>query len=143
MISKPIPKACQLVTGIFVTRGRALIQRRPAGGLWSGLWEFPTLEINGMTARQTLTQFAETVVPEAVENVRRVGRLIHVLTHRVMKFEVFEVYVSKQNRGGRSMRWVDAQGFKALPVSTAHRRIHELWLGSRAGEGPTRSKDHL
>ncbi|MEK7731696.1 MAG: A/G-specific adenine glycosylase, partial [Planctomycetota bacterium] len=40
-----IPKTVSLVVAIFVREGKMLVRRRERGGLWSGLWEFPTLEL--------------------------------------------------------------------------------------------------
>ncbi len=37
--------AVRVAVAVFVYRGRMLVRQRPTGGLWSGLWEFPNVDV--------------------------------------------------------------------------------------------------
>jgi A/G-specific adenine glycosylase len=131
-----------LVVGVFVHDGRMLVRRRPIGGLWSGLWEFPNIEVGGSRTdgdgggtskpRQDRPRvglikrlaggggISIGALPERAATVR------HLLTHRALTFEVYTAVAGPAKRCVSKVqphRWVTFRGFERLSVSTAHRRI--------------------
>lgn len=120
-----------LLTVVFVSEGRILLQRRPKGGLWSGLWEFPTIERTGQNgdaqAIDTLSAESRVVVSHAPS---KAGTVRHKLTHRDLHFTVYvaatAVNASRATTANR--RWATPRQLDRLSVSTAHRRIHEAAL---------------
>ncbi len=149
-------KHISLVVGVFERAGRFLLHRRALGGLWSGLWEFPTSEVHGVQdSGEVMRRLAkqEGIVPSVP--TRKVGVVRHELTHRSMTFHVYVVPVGTRRtpkttiqpatpsplpdgrgsallggirEGGTNgaRRWVDARGFGKLSVSTAHRKVFEI-----------------
>ncbi len=119
------PKTVSLVVAIFLCEGKMLVRRRERGGLWSGLWEFPTAElaIGAQPARYVRRLAAEMGVSIS-EHAKKVAEVRHQLTHRSL---CFHVYVNRaepvDGTTSANTRWVNVRSFQRLPVSTAHRRI--------------------
>jgi A/G-specific adenine glycosylase len=143
-----------LLTAIFLHDGKMLVHRRPRGGLWSGLWEFPTTEIlaprsakskgcagsspRGDAARRLVGHLADGEGVEIVGEARPVLTIRHQLSHRSFVFHVYVVPASSQKKAGvkaRNPRWVTPRVFARLSVSTAHRRIY---AGARAAIQPVK-----
>ncbi len=135
-----------LVAAVLALRGRILMRRRPEGGLWSGLWEIPHIEINPSPksrdngtsaqrhARLALHRLAKQERVEVLDLPLYVGTFVHRLTHRAITFHLFVARVepvhapaTPQNRDRKGVisaqRWVTRRGFTRLGVSTASRRI--------------------
>lgn len=143
------PKAVSLVVAILVHKGKMLVRRREHGGLWSGLWEFPMVELPAGTRRRCSDQSRERKPPDQSaspamerryvqrlasemgtsisERPKRVAEVRHQLTHRSLRFQV---YVSTawpvDGTTTAITRWVSVRSFRMLAVSTAHRRIFAI-----------------
>lgn len=125
-----VPKAVSYVTGVFVCDRRFLVRRRPTGGLWSGLWEFPTTQChqNSALVPMVRTLAAQEGVSFDVKP-RKPGLVKHQLTHRSLTFYVYVLPVrlhSTHNSKIGNRRWVTLRGFRGLAVSTAHRKIFSM-----------------
>jgi len=133
---KPAPKVenCSMLVGMVMHKDRLLVTRRPEGGLWSGLWEFPSQICESRTAASIVDQLASAHSIVVPGHPRKLGLVRHDLTHRRIRFHVYEAQIDDAPPRPKSARWVTQDAFERLPVSTAHRRIHRLWLerGSRA-----------
>ncbi len=117
-----------ILVGVFTRRGRMLLRKRPVGGLWSGLWEFPNEFANGSSKRELLRTLARNEGVKLIRPLRRMGRLRHELTHRSMELTVVTGEVSLNGRSKDARRkWVTPQGLENLSLSTAHRRVFELF----------------
>ncbi len=123
------PTEVAAVAGILVDGGKMLVRRRPIGGLWSGLWEFPTLDLEGRkSAVRRLRRLIDQTGFSLVGRVRSAGRVKHQLTHRSLTFYVYVACVEPANglvRTLRPWRWVTNRGWKRLAVSTAHRKVFD------------------
>jgi adenine-specific DNA glycosylase len=142
------PKEVSLVAAVFVNAGKFLVARRPTGGLWSGLWEFPTMELpsrsrapahNPSRERKRPDQASPAACKTQQRLVRRLARenrvmisgsptrismVRHRLTHRSLFFHVYASQAKSLDGGmPADVRWVSLRSFQNLPVSTAHRRI--------------------
>jgi len=116
------------VVAVFMHSGKMLVRRRPVGGLWSGLWEFPNAEVAGAATHGTLLdRLAKEEGIRAPGKPLRMGAVNHRLTHRALELVV---YVTKgalaRPASEPSRRWVTANGFERISVSTAHRRVYKL-----------------
>ena len=130
---RAVSATCSIAVGLLVHKDRMLVRRRPEGGLWSGLWEFPSLDFNANGAARSLEQIAVTHSLIVPRKPLKIGVVRHQLTHRNISFHVFEAEMEQAGpRAGKSVRWVTQDAFERLPVSTAHRRIHRLWMDVRA-----------
>ncbi len=142
LVSKPKaqPAKCSVAVGLLVHKERLLVRRRPEGGLWSGLWEFPSLDFKANRAARSFEQLAVAYSLVVPRKPLKIGVVQHLLTHRKIRFHVFEAEMEHAGpRVGKSIRWVTQEAFDRLPVSTAHRRIHRLWLDSRTRRMPSRA----
>ncbi|MEK6799210.1 MAG: A/G-specific adenine glycosylase [Planctomycetota bacterium] len=97
------PRTLHLVVAAFPNADRLLMRRRPEGGLWSGLWELPSVEVvappgvgasgdgvvvDPITAR-VIVGLARAHGLATPGSPTRLGSITHVLTHRRLQFEVF------------------------------------------------------
>lgn len=105
---------------VVIGHGHAkLVLKRPEGGLWSGLWEFPTFE----SSRRSVS--SADVVRWVLENmglkVRVLGgaaRVRHQLTHRTMCYQIFNARVVGRNITTANQR----------PFCGPHRYESARWL---------------
>ncbi len=118
----------KLVAALFVAGGRLYVRRRALGGLWSGLWEFPSVERNGHgSARRIVRDLAQEEALQLDSDVLHAGRVRHRLTHRDLEFDVdvAPVHPHRAEGTGKAGRWVTRAALARLSVSTAHRRIFD------------------
>lgn len=120
----PRPKRAKAKTILYCTallltdaRGRRLIQQRPDTGLWSGLWQAPTLE--SPDAPPTPTDVLEALSRAA--DVSAVASFAHATTHRDVRFEVFAGELRGRAPGG--CRWATPAEIDSLGLATPQRRI--------------------
>ena len=117
-----------MLVSMVMHKDRLLVTRRPEGGLWSGLWEFPSQICESRTAASIVDQLASAHSIVVPGHPRKLGLVRHDLTHRRIRFHVYEVQIDDAPTRPKSARWVTQDAFERLPVSTAHRRIHRFWL---------------
>jgi A/G-specific adenine glycosylase len=121
--ARPLVRAAVVVLS---SRGRWLVQRRPAEGLLGGLWEFPGGKIEpGETARRA----AERELAEETGLVAPSLRARGVVRHAYSHFRV-ELHVFTGTLASRSLppldgvrRWVTPAGLARLPLPKATERI--------------------
>lgn len=72
--------------------GRILLEQRPSRGLWAGLWQTPTIEVE-WTERKQAYSWLEGVTTEKLFGAkpRRTDVFDRMLSHRKVRFEVWEV----------------------------------------------------
>lgn len=133
--SPPKVESLNVLVALIESENRLLMRRRPVGGLWSGLWEFPSLDGEWRDVSSGFRTLAENHQLNIPDRPKRLGLVRHELTHRRIRFHVYTVQLDGSAGRRRSARWVTEEAIKRLPVSTAHRRIHRLWLDRRLGEG--------
>ena len=119
-----------ILVGVFVRHGRMLLCRRPTGGLWSGLWEFPNMEPRaaGLSPRELRIALQRLAEQEGVTidgEPRKAGTVRRQLTHRALTFEIYIAQVEPVGRGklGINRRWATPKALSNLALSTAHRHI--------------------
>jgi A/G-specific adenine glycosylase len=102
--------------------GAVLLEQRPRGGLWGGLWQPPTVECAdgeglGAAAAGRLLALDLTLEPAGV--------VPFATTHRAVKFVVFAASVRGAGRavatGGR--RWVAVEELGTFALSNAAKRV--------------------
>lgn len=106
--------------------GRFLVRRRASERIWQGMWELPTLVVNGTGVAPA--KFARSLGIEPSSRARRIGLIEHRLTHRLMRFDVRELEIAEHCAGSSNGngRWVNDGQFERLAVPRAHRRIAAL-----------------
>jgi A/G-specific adenine glycosylase len=104
-------------TVVMVRGRRVLLEQRGDDGLWSGMWQTPTVE-----AEQRLS--ADQVVrrlPFAVSGMEACGSFVHQTTHREVSFHVY-----RGRSRVRSGVWREPEEMEDLPLSNAHKRVLEM-----------------
>lgn len=145
----PRPKAaakravvlCEVVV-VRDRRGRVLLERRKAGGMWGGLWQAPTLERrDAETPRPAAEVLAALGLAGLRSEARPVEEFVHQTTHREVRFVVYEAAAGRASggsgnggeapdgHGAGERRWVGPGEFAEIGLSNAQRRI----LGRQAG----------
>jgi A/G-specific adenine glycosylase len=119
-------KQVRAVVGVFLNAGCMLLRRRPTGGLWSGLWEFPNVEVTDSCQDADLLQELALDCDVSLRNEpTRAAVVEHRLTHRHITFLVYVASVGNRRSSPEpAFRWVTKQGVVRLSISTAHRRIY-------------------
>ncbi|MCH7994766.1 MAG: A/G-specific adenine glycosylase [Planctomycetes bacterium] len=139
---KKPPRSVEFVVGVFVRDGRLLLRRRPRGGLWSGLWEFPTIEVKSTghsTARRhenMLRDLATRYDVEFVEAPTAAKVVRYQLTHMKLTFHAYVtpcIHNRHIGENGETVRWVSHRGLARLSISTAHRKVLSAALAARTG----------
>ncbi len=151
------PKAVSFVVAVFAHKEKLLVRRRPRGGLWSGLWEFPALELPAVAwsacgaqsrerkradrsasskiERRYVQRLAAQMGVKISEQPRLVAEVRHQLTHRSLRFHVYGCVVQAVNgKATAATRWVSERAFQKLPVSTGHRRVFAAAVGDLSRE---------
>ncbi len=116
--ARPVLKTTVHHHAVIVRRGkRVLLERRPERGLWSNMWQPPTVEadraLNPNAIRKTL---AITLC-----DMTKKRTFEHQTTHRRIVFHVYEAR-SNSRRG----TWRAITDLSDLPMSNAHRHALEL-----------------
>ena len=108
-------------------RGKYLFHQRPSHGLWSNMWQLPTLENeNSITTTNidtTTKQWVRDVFGLTLQQQGSVGEFQHVTTHRKIQF-VIGKYTSIQGRlRAHSGQWRSLDVLDDLPLANPQRRI--------------------
>jgi A/G-specific adenine glycosylase len=107
------------------SRGRWLIQKRPAKGRWANMWQFVTVEANGrLTDATPLLGFAVT-------DLKSLGDIQHTLTHRRYEFRVYTCRTTELTPG----KWVTLKQLARYPLPKPHVLIARM-LANRVESTP-------
>jgi len=137
---RAVPRVA-LVAAIFVHEGMLFVRRRPQGGLWSGLWEFPSeVHRDGRSVRGLVKSLANSAGLTLHGGSEAAGRVAHRLTHRALTFDVHLAGVVERGETPPHKRWVSQRQIDGLSLSTAHRRILEVARSHLATRRTSRSQ---
>jgi len=126
---RPAVPQIRRVVAVVESGGRLLAVKRPPGGLWGGLWEFPNIECpdnhdTGIAAGAILSEFGI----QPAHSPLFVGRVPHRLTHRLIHFDIIVVRAEGGRTGPRprNVRWITPDSGDDSPMSVAMRKIWRL-----------------
>jgi A/G-specific adenine glycosylase len=111
-------------------RGRLLVERRPARGLWAGLWQAPTIESD----RPIPAERAAEVFGVARECLIGHDAFVWMTTHRAVRFVVYRSGSAPAALAGRE--WVSTRALLSRALGSAQRRV--LFGPDTAGEAGSR-----
>ena len=94
--------------------------REEQSGLWSRMWQTPTVEAETALAAPALV----SRLPVTISDMTAAGRFVHQTTHRRVEFHVYTA-MSRARRGV----WRAADDLADLPMSNAQRRVLEMGGG--------------
>ena len=127
--------ALETVAGVLAARGRVLLHRRPASGVWGGLWEFPGgalphgEEPGPALVRLLREQAGLAVVPGAG------GSLLHTRTRYRISLHWRRLALAEgaapalPTLPDENWRWVTPEELADLPLPAPHRKVAALALG--------------
>jgi A/G-specific adenine glycosylase len=104
----------------FQLNGRTLFAKRPAEGLWGGLWELPSVEMKGATLNMEASKVAWS---EQYGVISHPGQVLfkrkHVLTHRVFHYRLVEGLGSPPSTPGpyATLAWLDDASLQQVGLS--------------------------
>jgi len=110
--------------------GRVLLERRPAQGLWGGLWAFPRLDARGRAADAVRRELG--ALPA---QLTRRAPFEHGFTHFRLRVQPIECALAAPPPASRSprRRWMStAQARRAAQPAPVARLLRALLSGSRA-----------
>jgi A/G-specific adenine glycosylase len=112
----PLRRATWLV---LLHRGEVLLERRPAPGLWGGLWTFPEGASGARARAENEKRFGCTIAAE-----RRLPKLTHGFTHFQLEAQPVRLDVgglASRTRGGQT--WLGVAEAARAAVPTPVRRL--------------------
>jgi A/G-specific adenine glycosylase len=106
---------------------RFLVRQQPRGSINAGLWEFPTVVVNGAEANWRRVAGAKPSMRTPAWSVPWLT-LIHSITRYRIRMQVYLVRAGVERQEDKAHeRWCTAQQLERLPMSAAHRKIvHRL-----------------
>ncbi len=109
------PEALNIVALAVERDGRLLFVRRPARGLWGGLWDLPTEAVAcGERPTQALRRLVRRLAGGRRAVGRPVGRITRLLTHRKVTFRLYRLTGTPAARGIPAGRLAGDTGYRWL-----------------------------
>lgn len=135
-------------------RGKHIIRQRPDDGLWSSMWELPTLELNDKLAINNhaswngatdighptqvaadLCKHVEQTFGLKLTQVVELKVFKHQTTHRTIAFHLWTAEVTTGRLKPTSGQWVQLQHTLDFPFSNPQRTIIKILLSHFQGTG--------
>lgn len=129
---RPLALACAIVT----RRGRVLLARRPAGGLFGGLWAPPAVEVaEGEDAAAALSRALVREHGLRCAVGPELARCDRVLTHRALTLRAFRCEPLRALPSAAGLRWAAEPELARLGLPSAARALLDAIGRSARGGG--------
>lgn len=135
--ARPKPAFEQLHEAALVVRrgGRVLIVRRPEGGRWAGLWDFPRYPIDHQPA-PALFPILRQRLREHTGVDAQPGEHLKRIRHGVTRFRItLDCYTARflaaerRGPGGAELAWATPGQLNEYPLSSTGRKLAQLAAG--------------
>jgi adenine-specific DNA glycosylase len=120
-----------LAVAVWRRGSKLLLGRRRETGLFGGLWELPTGEIESESAATSPLAALQRAVGAEIQIVEPIGTVRRVLTHRNLRLDLYRVKgraSPKTTPAYKELRWVPPKEAAGLGMSAAME--HALRLAS-------------
>jgi A/G-specific adenine glycosylase len=126
-------KKVEAVVAVIEDRGRFLIQQRPPGGLFGGLWEFPGGKLEpGERPEAALRREVREEVGAEISNIRHLTTVTHAYTQFRVTLKVFSCVAAKPVPPSRTDRkWVSLRTIRRYPLPSGSAQIVNFLAGVR------------
>jgi len=94
--------------------GKYLFEQRPAEGLWSNMWQMPTLE---NADASTAVAFVKTRFNLTIAEPQSVANFTHQTTHRTIRFDVARCTVEADRLAANTAQWRTLHQLDDLPLA--------------------------
>ena len=95
-------------------------EQRAETGIWASMWQVPTVESSSKLAA---VQVARKL--QIQNSIKRIGSFKHILTHRVVEFQVFACEVERDKR----YQWHAKDSIDRIPLASAQRKVLDVHCG--------------
>ncbi|MEZ6191712.1 MAG: NUDIX domain-containing protein [Phycisphaerales bacterium] len=121
MIRKSRPWPC-ITTSWPSNAGRYLFQQRPSTGLWSNMWQLPTVEDwKAKVDTDTVTRRVREQSGLVTKTPKPVGTFKHQTTHRTISFHVWRMRVASGRLRPGTGQWRGLTDLNDLPLPNPQR----------------------
>lgn len=128
---RPAPRLRVHHHAVVVHRGEAvLLEQRPARGMWSSMWQVPTVEAEEPLGPAALAR----ALPVPVRDLRNCGSFEHSTTHRSIRFHVYAAKATARRNEPVRGTWRRPDGMDELPMSNAQRRVLAIAMAAAGPE---------
>lgn len=109
-------------SSVIIERGgKVLLCQRPAKGLWTNMWQCPTLESEEKAAEHEFVEYLQHEHGLSVTLSKTIGSFAHQTSHRRVMFDVWR---ASHLRGKvRNAQWVAGDDLESFPLSNAQRKV--------------------
>ena len=112
---------------LLLDRGQILLEKRPAPGIWGGLWSFPEAPAKDVESHCRRVLACEVNSKEALDTVE------HGFTHFRLRIQPLLCQVTRRrNLGQPGLLWIDVDDVRAAAIPTPVRTIVNRLSGIRA-----------
>ncbi len=131
-VEKPAVIPVSSAHGILLAGGRVLVSRRPEGGLWAHMWEFPGCICTGPDRKRELAAAFASLGLE-VRILQALGSVSHGYTNHRLSASFYraaaqEDAVRELCSASPVLQLVEARDIAALPMPAHHRRMAERFF---------------
>ncbi|XP_021459022.2 adenine DNA glycosylase [Oncorhynchus mykiss] len=126
-----------------------LLTQRPSKGLLAGMWEFPSLLLEGenseMKQRGALCAGVGRMLGVRLDNglLQYVGEVVHIFSHIHQTYVVYSLCLNVSDEGGKAQsttRWLTRPSLQEAAVSTGVKKIMKLYDTMEDQEGQATKK---
>jgi A/G-specific adenine glycosylase len=123
----------EAVVAVMEKDGRILIQKRPAGGLLAGLWEFPGGKVEpGESLTAALRREVHEELGVKIEDIRRLTTVQHAYTRFQVTLHAFTCKIRDPDFAtGPRRRWVTPTSIRKYPLPSGSVKIVDFLAGRR------------
>jgi A/G-specific adenine glycosylase len=127
----------EAVVAIIQKEGRILIQKRPAGGLLGGLWEFPGGKVEpGESLTEALRREIREELEAGIEGIRRLTTVRHAYTRFQVTLHAFTCRIRDPHfEAGPRRRWVTLSAIRKYPLPSGSVKIVDFLAGRKSAQG--------
>ncbi len=120
-------KKMEMVVGLLTQENKILVRRRPASGIWGGLWELPgAVRKKGESLELTLQNEFQNEIGVTFDIQKKVKPIEHRFTHRLAKIHPFECKLANGQKfkiKNSDVKWADRNALAKLSFPVPHQKI--------------------
>jgi A/G-specific adenine glycosylase len=128
-------KKIEAVVAVIEDKRRFLLQKRPPGGLFGGLWEFPGGKREpGEGLEEALRREIREEVGAELRNIRLLTTVTHAYTQFKVKLHVFACELEKSlPSAGPDRKWISLAAVRRYPLPSGSVKIVNFLAGWKSG----------